>query len=141
DVEYGQYSVILLVEGFPPSHAGTITVYEDSQSGTLNDFLTAIDEGDLKPDVVKRFEEMVAQVKRDAASAENAAAGAEQAKNEIDTALAATLKTASHLSEIADEGEEAQRASRDHLGLKSAATMVPQSDIHDRTQGCLAIPG
>ncbi|EFE9858873.1 hypothetical protein F9J31_19350 [Escherichia coli] len=27
DVEYGQYSVILLVEGFPPSHAGTITVY------------------------------------------------------------------------------------------------------------------
>ncbi|GHK74054.1 hypothetical protein ECZU12_54650 [Escherichia coli] len=26
DVEYGQYSVILLVEGFPPSHAGTITV-------------------------------------------------------------------------------------------------------------------
>ena len=31
DVEYGQYSVILLVEGFPPSHAGTITVYEDSQ--------------------------------------------------------------------------------------------------------------
>ncbi len=33
DVEYGQYSVILLVEGFPPSHAGTITVYEDSQPG------------------------------------------------------------------------------------------------------------
>ncbi|MBM1031504.1 prophage tail fiber N-terminal domain-containing protein, partial [Escherichia coli] len=28
DVESGQYSVILLVEGFPPSHAGTITVYE-----------------------------------------------------------------------------------------------------------------
>ena len=26
-VEYGQYSVILLVEGFPPSHAGAITVY------------------------------------------------------------------------------------------------------------------
>ncbi|CTB53266.1 membrane protein [Shigella sonnei] len=26
DVEYGQYSVILLVEGFPPSHAGTITM-------------------------------------------------------------------------------------------------------------------
>ena len=33
DVEYGQYSVILLVEGFPPSHAGTITVYEDSKPG------------------------------------------------------------------------------------------------------------
>ncbi|MCZ5209251.1 prophage tail fiber N-terminal domain-containing protein [Escherichia coli] len=35
DVEYGQYSVILLVEGFPPSHAGTITVYEDSVSTAL----------------------------------------------------------------------------------------------------------
>ncbi|EKJ5419163.1 prophage tail fiber N-terminal domain-containing protein [Escherichia coli] len=45
DVEYGQYSVILLVEGFPPSHAGTITVYEDSQPGngkyTAQDATTA----------------------------------------------------------------------------------------------------
>ncbi len=47
DVEYGQYSVILLVEGFPPSHAGTITVYEDSQPGTLNDFLGAMSEDDV----------------------------------------------------------------------------------------------
>ncbi len=31
DVEHGQYSVTLLVEGFPPSHAGTITVYEGSR--------------------------------------------------------------------------------------------------------------
>ncbi|HCP7784157.1 TPA: prophage tail fiber N-terminal domain-containing protein, partial [Escherichia coli] len=45
DVEYGQYSVILLVEGFPPSHAGTITVYEDSRPGTLNDFLGAMTGG------------------------------------------------------------------------------------------------
>ncbi|MCY6840021.1 prophage tail fiber N-terminal domain-containing protein, partial [Escherichia coli] len=44
DVEYGQYSVILLVEGFPPSHAGTITVYEGSRPGTLNDFLGAMTE-------------------------------------------------------------------------------------------------
>ncbi|MDN2459342.1 hypothetical protein FCY36_25770, partial [Escherichia coli] len=32
--------------GFPPSHAGTITVYEDSQPGTLNDFLGAMTEDD-----------------------------------------------------------------------------------------------
>ncbi|EGH2009202.1 hypothetical protein ID575_004258, partial [Escherichia coli] len=49
DVEYGQYSVILLVEGFPPSHAGTITVYEDSKPGTLNDFLGAATEDDVRP--------------------------------------------------------------------------------------------
>ncbi|WP_270523144.1 prophage tail fiber N-terminal domain-containing protein, partial [Escherichia coli] len=44
DVEHGQYSVTLLVEGFPPSHAGTITVYEGSRPGTLNDFLGAMTE-------------------------------------------------------------------------------------------------
>ncbi|HCN6253383.1 TPA: prophage tail fiber N-terminal domain-containing protein, partial [Escherichia coli] len=56
DVEYGQYSVILLVEGFPPSHAGTITVYEDSQPGTLNDFLGAMTEDDARPEALRRFE-------------------------------------------------------------------------------------
>ncbi|GDE77139.1 phage tail fiber protein [Escherichia coli] len=44
---------------------GDISVYDDSRSGTLNDFLTALDEGDLKPDVVKRFEEMVAHAQVD----------------------------------------------------------------------------
>ncbi|CTD49268.1 outer membrane protein [Shigella sonnei] len=52
DVEYGQYSVILLVEGFPPSHAGTITVYEDSRPGTLNDFLGAMTEDDARPEAL-----------------------------------------------------------------------------------------
>ncbi|EMW76576.1 prophage tail fiber family protein [Escherichia coli 2747800] len=33
---------------FPPSHAGTITVYEDS-TGTLNDFLGAMTEDDARP--------------------------------------------------------------------------------------------
>ncbi|ELG00636.1 prophage tail fiber N-terminal domain-containing protein, partial [Escherichia coli] len=180
---------------------GDISVYDDSRSGTLNDFLTALDEGDLKPDVVKRFEEMVAQaqqsaeaaaeserqagqhvadaqqiksdcetladnvqqnaeavaedkkqveilasqiedtaskVRQDAEAARKAASDAEQARDEIDTALSATLKTANHLSEIAAEGEEAQQESRDNLGLKSAATMEPQSDIYDRTEGRLA---
>lgn len=38
DVEHGQYSVTLLVEGFPPSHAGTITVYEGSRPVMLTIF-------------------------------------------------------------------------------------------------------
>ncbi|MEK8855778.1 prophage tail fiber N-terminal domain-containing protein, partial [Escherichia coli] len=42
------------------------SLYDDSKPGTLNDFLTALDEGDLKPDVVKRFEEMVAQTRQSA---------------------------------------------------------------------------
>ncbi|EFO2072573.1 hypothetical protein DP893_26905, partial [Escherichia coli O8] len=48
---------------------GDIAVYDDSKPGTLNDFLTALDEGDLKPDVVKRFEELVAQAQQSAEAA------------------------------------------------------------------------
>ncbi|EFA3973316.1 phage tail protein, partial [Escherichia coli] len=66
DVEYGQYSVILLVEGFPPSHAGAITVYEDSKPGTLNDFLGAATEDDVRPEALYRFEKMVEEVARNA---------------------------------------------------------------------------
>ena len=64
DVEYGQYSVALLVEGFPPSHAGTITVYEDSKPGTLNDFLGAATEDDVCPEALYRFEKMVEEAAR-----------------------------------------------------------------------------
>ncbi|EKH2379839.1 prophage tail fiber N-terminal domain-containing protein [Escherichia coli] len=66
---------------------------------------------------------------------------AEQAKTDIDITLAGTLKTVNHLSEIAAAGTEAQQESRDNLGLKSAATMEPQNDTHDRTPGRLAVPG
>ncbi|HAI0778163.1 prophage tail fiber N-terminal domain-containing protein, partial [Escherichia coli] len=64
DVEHGQYSVTLLVEGFPPSHAGTITVYEGSRPGTLNDFLGAMTEDDVRPEALRRFELMVNEVAR-----------------------------------------------------------------------------
>ncbi|PBR73614.1 phage tail protein [Escherichia coli] len=59
---------------------GDISVYDDSKPGTLNDFLTALDEGDLKPDVVKRFEEMVAQAQQ---SAEAAAESEQQAGQHV----------------------------------------------------------
>ncbi|EPA8792374.1 prophage tail fiber N-terminal domain-containing protein [Escherichia coli] len=305
----GKYCVYLKQDWRDEYCVGDIAVYDDSKPGTLNDFLTALDEGDLKPDVVKRFEEMVAQAQQsaeaaaeserqagqhvadaqqiksdcealadnvqqnaeavaedknqvallassatqDAARAEQAvkdadaivqkavdkladaatltgeakasaeaaakseqnakshadnaagsaqqtaqdvtatetarddaerfaenarqdavataedrkataedvtstganaaaagqsaqdAAGyaraAEQAKTDIDITLAGTLKTVNHLSEIAAAGTEAQQESRDNLGLKSAATMEPQNDTHDRTPGRLAVPG
>ncbi|HAX3199772.1 TPA: phage tail protein, partial [Escherichia albertii] len=75
--KYGQYSVILLVEGFPPSHAGTITVYEDSQPGTLNDFLGAMSEDDVRPEALRRFELMVEEVARNAEEAKKNAGEAE----------------------------------------------------------------
>ncbi|MEC9914982.1 prophage tail fiber N-terminal domain-containing protein, partial [Escherichia marmotae] len=57
---------------------GDISIYDDSKPGTLNDFLTAPDEGDLKPDVVKRFEEMVAQAQQSAEAAAESERLAEQ---------------------------------------------------------------
>ncbi|EFH5191476.1 phage tail protein [Escherichia coli] len=60
---------------------------------------------------------------------------------DITPELKSMLKAPNRLSEIAAEGEDAQRESRDNLGLKSAATMDVQTDIYDRTEGRLAIPG
>ncbi len=55
--------------------------------------------------------------------------------------LISMLKTPNRLSEIAAEGKEAQQESRDNLGLKTAATMDAQTDIYNRTEGCVALPG
>lgn len=65
----GKYCVYLKQDWRDEYCVGDIAVYDDSKPGTLNDFLTAPDEGDLKPDVVKRFEEMVAQAQQSAEAA------------------------------------------------------------------------
>ncbi|HAJ6334771.1 TPA: hypothetical protein HMW42_00035 [Escherichia coli] len=65
-VEPGQYQVSLHVEGWPPSYAGSISVYQDSKPGTLNDFLGALTEDDLRPEALRHFEQMVDIVARQA---------------------------------------------------------------------------
>ncbi|HCV5511186.1 TPA: prophage tail fiber N-terminal domain-containing protein, partial [Shigella sonnei] len=64
EAQVGKYCVYLKRDWHNEYNVGDIAVYEDSKPGTLNDFLIAPDEGDLKPDVVKRFEEMVAQAQQ-----------------------------------------------------------------------------
>ncbi|WP_105468512.1 prophage tail fiber N-terminal domain-containing protein [Escherichia coli] len=76
----GKYCVYLKQDWRDEYCVGDIAVYDDSRPGTLNDFLTAPDEGDLKPDVVKRFEEMVAQAQQ---SAEAAAKSEQQAGQHV----------------------------------------------------------
>ena len=80
DVEYGQSSVTLLVEGFPPSHA-SIPVYEGSKTGTLNDFPGAMTEDDVMPEALRRFEEMVAEAARNAESASQKRSGGKEIRN------------------------------------------------------------
>ncbi|HDV3207871.1 TPA: prophage tail fiber N-terminal domain-containing protein, partial [Escherichia coli] len=104
DVEYGQYSVILLVEGFPPSHAGTITVYEDSRPGTLNDFLGAMTEDDARPEALRRFELMVEEVARNASAvAQNTAA----AKKSASDASTSAREAATHATDAAGSARAA----------------------------------
>ncbi|EFI4642028.1 prophage tail fiber N-terminal domain-containing protein [Escherichia coli] len=124
DVEYGQYSVILLVEGFPPSHAGTITVYEDSQPGTLNDFLGAMTEDDARPEALRRFELMVEEVARNASAvAQNTAA----AKKSAGDASTSAREAATHATDAADSARAAstsagQAASSAQSASSSAGT-------------------
>lgn len=124
DVEYGQYSVILLVEGFPPSHAGTITVYEDSRPGTLNDFLGAMTEDDARPEALRRFELMVEEVARNASVvAQNTAA----AKKSAGDASTSAREAATHATDAAGSARAAstsagQAASSAQSASSSAGT-------------------
>ena len=80
EAQKGKYTVHIKQKNGPKCCVGDIAVYDDSKPGTLNDFLTAPNEGDLKPDVVKRFEEMVAQAQQ---SAEAAAKSEQQAGQHV----------------------------------------------------------
>ncbi|MDD9276733.1 prophage tail fiber N-terminal domain and S74 family endopeptidase-containing protein [Escherichia coli] len=119
DVEYGQYSVILLVEGFPPSHAGTITVYEDSQPGTLNDFLGAMTEDDARPEALRRFELMVEEVARNASAvAQNTAA----AKKSASDASTSASEAATHATDAADSARAASTSAGQAATSAQSAT-------------------
>ncbi|HCQ0290088.1 TPA: phage tail protein [Escherichia coli] len=119
DVEYGQYSVILLVEGFPPSHAGTITVYEDSRPGTLNDFLGAMTEDDARPEALRRFELMVEEVARNASVvAQNTAA----AKKSASDASTSAREAATHATDAAGSASAASTSAGQAASSAQSAT-------------------
>ncbi|EPG1899567.1 TPA: phage tail protein [Escherichia coli] len=119
DVEYGQYSVILLVEGFPPSHAGTITVYEDSRPGTLNDFLGAMTEDDARPEALRRFELMVEEVARNASVvAQNTAA----AKKSASDASTSAREAATHATDAAGSAHAASTSAGQAASSAQSAT-------------------
>lgn len=109
---------------FPPSHAGTITVYEDSQPGTLNDFLGAMTEDDARPEALRRFELMVEEVARNASAvAQNTAA----AKKSASDASTSAREAATHAADAADSARAAstsagQAASSAQEAFSSAGT-------------------
>ncbi|HDZ8437964.1 TPA: prophage tail fiber N-terminal domain-containing protein [Escherichia coli] len=124
DVEYGQYSVILLVEGFPPSHAGIITVYEGSRPGTLNDFLGAMTEDDVMPEALRRFEAMVEEAARNAEAASQSAAVAKKSET-----AAASSKNAAKTSET-NAANSAQAAASSQTASANSATAAKKSETN-----------
>ncbi|HCO5403391.1 TPA: prophage tail fiber N-terminal domain-containing protein [Escherichia coli] len=112
---------------------GDISVYDDSRPGTLNDFLTALDEGDLKPDVVKRFEEMVAQAQQSAEAAAESerqagqhVAGAQQIKSDCETLADNVQQNAESVAE--DKKQVAQLASSATQDAARAEQAVKDAD-------------
>ena len=126
DVEYGQYSVTLLVEGFPPSHAGTITVYEGSRPGTLNDFLGAMTEDDVRPEALRRFELMVNEVARHAGASSQSAAAAKKSET-----AATSSKNAAKTSET-NAANSAQAAAASQTASANSATAAKKSENNSK---------
>ncbi|HBA6844499.1 TPA: phage tail protein, partial [Escherichia coli] len=129
----GKYCVYLKQDWRDEYCVGDIAVYDDSKPGTLNDFLTALDEGDLKPDVVKRFEEMVAQAQQSAEAAAESerqagqhVADAQQIKSDCETLADNVQQNAEAVAE--DKNQVAQLASSATQDAARAEQAVKDAD-------------
>ncbi|MDQ2062707.1 prophage tail fiber N-terminal domain-containing protein, partial [Salmonella enterica] len=122
DVEQGQYTVTLLVDGYPPSHAGVITVYDDSKPGTLNDFLGAMTEDDVRPEALRRFEAMVEEVARQASEASRNATAAGQASEQAQTSAGQAAASATAASSSASEASTHAAASDTSASLAAQSS-------------------
>ncbi|ELD0440916.1 prophage tail fiber N-terminal domain-containing protein [Escherichia coli] len=139
EAQVGKYCVYLRQDWHDEYCVGDIAVYDDSKPGTLNDFLTALDEGDLKPDVVKRFEEMVAQAQQSAEAAAKSerqtgqhVADAQQIKSYCETLADNVQQSAEsvaaskqHVEQLASEVE--QNAGQVQQGVQNVTDAVKKA--------------
>ncbi|EEU9506230.1 prophage tail fiber N-terminal domain-containing protein [Escherichia coli] len=121
NVEPGRYAVSLFIEGYPPSYAGDITVYADSPPGTLNYFLGTVSEDDLRPDVLKRFEEIASEINR----------LAEEVRKKQQQVSADTEKVSNAASKV----QQAERSASEHAesarnSAISSATSERDAALH-----------
>ena len=117
EAEPGYYSVSLLREGFPPSVAGDIYVAPNDTPDTLNAFLDAPKDADLRPEVMKRFEEMVNRVvdlsgatEKDRERAEQAAQSAAQSNDNAAASENAARESALTATQAAEQGDNSAAA-------------------------------
>ncbi|MBB9545364.1 prophage tail fiber N-terminal domain-containing protein, partial [Escherichia coli] len=139
EAQKGKYTVHIKQKNGPKCCVGDISVYDDSKPGTLNDFLTALDEGDLKPDVVKRFEEMVAQAQQSAEAAAESerqagqhVADAQQIKSDCETLADNVQQNAEAVAENKNQvallaSSATQDAARAEQAVKDADAIVQKA--------------
>ena len=136
EAQKGKYTVHIKQKNGPKCCVGDISVYDDSKPGTLNDFLTALDEGDLKPDVVKRFEELMAQARQSAEAAAESerqagqhVADAQQIKSDCETLADNVQQNAEAVAE--DKKHVEQIVSSVSLDADRAEQAAKNAELHE----------
>ncbi|MFH2681424.1 phage tail protein [Citrobacter freundii] len=135
EAEPGYYSVSLLREGFPPSVAGDIYVAPTDAPDTLNAFLDAPKDADLRPEVMKRFEEMVnrtaalcQEAEKDRERAENAAQSAEQSKDSAALSATAAAESQRQAALSADAADASARSADDNARQTAQDVLASAAD-------------
>lgn len=135
EAEPGYYSVSLLREGFPPSVAGDIYVVPTDAPDTLNAFLDAPKDADLRPEVMKRFEEMVNRVvnlsgatEKDRERAEQAAQSAEQSKDSAALSATAAAESQRQATLSADAADASARSAADNARQTAQDVLASAAD-------------
>ncbi|WP_236874247.1 prophage tail fiber N-terminal domain-containing protein [Citrobacter portucalensis] len=135
EAEPGYYSVSLLREGFPPSVAGDIYVTPTDAPDTLNAFLDAPKDADLRPEVMKRFEEMVnrtaalcQEAEKDRERAENAAQSAEQSKDSAALSATAAAESQEQAARSADAADASARSADDNARQTAQDVLASGAD-------------
>ncbi|MGS8051022.1 prophage tail fiber N-terminal domain-containing protein [Escherichia marmotae] len=127
----GVYSVRLTQSTQRLSEIGVIRVYEDSTDGSLNDFLGATDI-DLRPEALKKFEELAQQAQQSAEKAREHADAAEQARQDTETLAGEIRQDAEEIAGNVQKAEELasetnQNAARAEQAVKDADKIVQKA--------------
>ncbi len=127
DTEPGFYDVFLLREGYPPVKAGEIYVAPTDEPNTLNAFLDAPKDGDLRPEVMKRFEEMVNTVVR---LSEQVSSDTERAE----TAATDAINAATSAAGSKDEAEELKNQAQQNAEAAAESERLAEQHVTDAQQ-------
>lgn len=140
DAQPGQYEVSLLIRGWPPKTVGTINVYADSADATLNDFLNGVKEEYLRPEPLKRFEQLAQRALASADVAQAASQGISGIKEAADKAASDALSSAQGAGEAALAAKKSETRAADSAGTaaaseKAAALHEQAGSEHEKNAG------